>query len=101
MEGHHALPVDPELVPRPDPAVRVGVEEDAARRVGAVVAARVPQPPVEDDGGSGAVEERDGVLGLAVARQRVARVAARDEAERPVVGGGQVRSRRVDVEVQW
>src|ERR671939_662511 len=86
------------LAPRSDPAVRVGVEEDAPSRLGAVVAARVPQAAVEDDGGSGADEERDGVVRLAVAREHVARVAARDEAERAMVGRGHVGEEPGDLE---
>src|SRR5205085_3191410 len=79
--GDRAL-VDPELVARPDPAVGVGVEEDAARLRRAVVAPCMPEPPVEYDRRAGAGEKRRRGGGLGVSRQRVPRVAPRNDAQR-------------------
>src|SRR5438132_5398860 len=53
------LGINPKIVAWPDPAIRVSVEERLSRHLREVVAARMPEPPVEHDRRAGGNEERN------------------------------------------
>lgn len=80
--GEQRLVDTEQLVTRSDPAVGVRVEERLARRPEEVVAARVPESPVEDHRGPGPDEQRRLPVGPFEA---VAAVTAGDHVQRSVV----------------
>src|SRR5205823_5863497 len=77
--------LDGHVVLGPDPAVAVAVEEDLAGDLGPVRGGGVPEAAVEEDGGTGLREDRDGAVGLANPIRRtfqgILEVAGRDHPE--------------------